>query len=66
MSKPADDQLFWGVKDLTAFWGRFIDDVFELFCGNYEQAEWYFKKLNDLFPGEVKFTWEQTEKGRYF
>ena len=37
--KPADDQLFWGVKDLTAFWGIFIDDVFELFSGNYEQAQ---------------------------
>ena len=24
--------------------------------GNYAQAEWYFNKLNGLYPEQVKFT----------
>ena len=63
MSKPVSDQVFYSVQDLTAFWGRFIDDVFNLFRGNYTQAEWYFQKLNDIFSGEVIFKWEHSLEG---
>ena len=63
LSKPKQDPVFWSVKDLTAFWGRFIDDVFSLFRGNREQAEWYFQKLSSLYPGQVNFTWEFSETG---
>ena len=66
MSKPVSDKAFYSVRDLTAFWGRFIDDVFNLFTGNYEQAEWYFNKLNDIFPGQVNFTWEHSYEGGIF
>ena len=64
LSKTADDSVFWSVKDLTHFWGRFIDDVLNFFKGNQSQAEWYFKKLNALYPGQVNFKWEcSNEKG---
>ena len=66
LSKPKQDPVFWSVKDLTAFWGRFIDDVFSLFRGNREQAEWYFQKLNSLYPGQVNFKWEFSETGAIF
>ena len=66
MSKPVDNQMFNSVKDLTAYWGRFIDKVFNLFRGNYAQAEWYFDKLNGLYPGQVKFTWDYSCEGRIF
>lgn len=66
ISKPKDDEIFNSVKDLTSFWGRYIDDVFNLFRGNYKQAEWYFNKLNDLYPGIVKFTWEHSGEGGIF
>ena len=58
MSRPADDSIFWGVKDLTLYWGRFIDDVLNFFQGCEKQAEWYFEKLNALYPGQVHFKWE--------
>jgi hypothetical protein len=45
MSKPINDEIFNSVKDLTDYWGRFIDDMFDLFRGNYTQAKWYFDKL---------------------
>ena len=66
MSKPVDNHMFNSVKDLTAYWGRFIDDVFNLFRGNYTQAEWYFNKLNGLYPGQVKFTWDYSREGGIF
>ena len=66
MSKAKDDKIFNSVKDLTAYWGRFIDDVFNLFRGNYEQAKWYFNKLNDLYPGIVTFTWDYSREGGIF
>jgi hypothetical protein len=66
LSKPSSDPIFWSDKDFTAFWGRFIDDVFNLFRGNEEQANWYFNKLNSLFPGQVYFKWEFSEKGIIF
>jgi hypothetical protein len=55
LSKPIDDPVFYSVQDLTRFWGRFIDDVFNLFGGNY-----------DLFPGQVKFSWEFSRDGGIF
>ena len=66
MSKPIDDEIFNSVKDLTDYWGRFIDDVFDLFRGNYTQAKWYFDKLNSLYPGLVKFTWDYSREGAIF
>ena len=66
MKKPVSDKVFYSVQDLTAFWGRFIDDVFNLFRGNYTQAEWYFQKLNDIFPGQVIFKWEHSLEGGIF
>ena len=55
MKKPVSDKVFYSVQDLTAFWG--------LFRGNYTQAEWYFQKLNDIFPGQVIFKWEHSLEG---
>ena len=66
LSKPIDDPVFYSVQDLTRFWGRFIDDVLTLFGGNYDQAKWYFSKLNDLFPGQVNFSWEFSRDGGIF
>ena len=66
MKKTVSDKVFYSVQDLTAFWGRFIDDVFNLFRGNYTQAEWYFQKLNDIFPGQVIFKWEHSLDGGIF
>ena len=47
-----------GIKDLTLYWRRFIDDVLNFFQGCEKQAERYFEKLNALYPGQVHFTWE--------
>ena len=66
MSKPVNDKIFSSVSDLTDYWGRFIDDVFDLFRVNYSQAKWYFDKLNSLNPGKVKFTWEYSREGAIF
>ena len=66
LSKNKNDPVFWSVADMTRFWGRFIDDVFSMFSGHYEQAEWYFNKLNSLFPGEVHFKWEFSREGGIF
>ena len=37
-----------------------------LYRGNYTQAEWYFQKLNDIFPGQVIFKWEHSLEGGIF
>ena len=66
MSKPVDNPMFNSVEYLIAYWGRFIDDVFYLFRGNYAQAEWYFYKLNGLYPGQVTFTWDYGREGGIF
>jgi hypothetical protein len=58
LSRSADDSIFWGIQDLTLYWGRFIDDVLNFFQGCEKQAEWYFDKLNAFYPGQVHFTWE--------
>ena len=37
-----------------------------MFRGNYEQSEWYFQKLNSLYPGQVHFKWEYSREGGIF
>ena len=66
MSKSIEDPLFYSTKDLTKYWGRFIDDVFGMFNGNMKQAEWYFDKLNNLHPGQVHFKWDWSREGGIF
>ena len=58
LSISADDSIFWGIKDLTLYWGRFIDDVLNFFQSCEKQSERYFEKLNALYPGQLHFTWE--------
>jgi hypothetical protein len=53
MSKSIEDPLFYSTKDLTKYWGDFIDDVFGMFNGNMKQAELYFDKLNNLHQGHL-------------
>ena len=31
-----------------------------------EQANWYFEKLNSLYPGQVQFTWDWSREGAIF
>ena len=64
--KSADDPMFWSIKDSTALWRSFTDDVLNLFRENEKQAEWYFGKLNSLYPGQVNFNWEFSKEGGIF
>ena len=50
LSKPIDDP----VQDLSRFWGRFSNNV----CNLYLLVTWFYSKLNELFPGQVKCVWE--------
>ena len=50
---------------MTEDWSRFIDDVKVLFRGDKNMADWYFKKLNNMYP-EVQFKWEFSTESAIF
>ena len=66
LSKPADDPIFWSVRDFVYWFKRFIDDVFCLFSGDEKQAEWFMNLFNNVCPGVVKFTHEFSEVSTIF
>ena len=65
MSKPIDHPVFSSIKDMSEDWSRFIDDVLCLFRGNIQMAEWFFDKLNSLYP-KVQFKWEFSKESAIF
>ena len=49
------------------FWfKRFIDDIFCLFSGDEEKANWFMNIFNQICPGVVKFTHEFSETSAIF
>ena len=40
--------------------------MFNLFRGDYKQADGYFIKLNDIFHDQLNFKWEQSFEGGIF
>ena len=44
--------------DKLLLWKRFIDDVWSLFRGSYDEAKMFVNWLNSLLPGVIKFTFE--------
>ena len=53
-------------KKLKSKWLRYIDDFFSLFQGDSEKADWFVEKLNSLFPGRLRFTFEHEEVSLVF
>ena len=51
-----------GVRELMDIWGRYIDDIFSLFYGDEEKCREVFSLLNNLYPGQIKVTWEFSKK----
>jgi hypothetical protein len=66
MNKDKNDCVFWSVKDMFLEWLRYIDDCFTLFQGDKQKADWFVEQLNNLFPGELQFTFEYEEKSLVF
>ena len=64
-SRPSDDPVFYSITDMTEDWSRFIDDVKVLFRGDKNMADWYFKKLNNMYP-DVQFKWEFSTESAIF
>ena len=58
LSKPANDPVFWSVRDMVFWFKRFIDDIFCLFSWDEEKANWFMNIFNQICPGVVKFTHE--------
>ena len=58
LSRPAEDSIFWSVRDIVIWYKRFIDDILALMKGDDNKAKWFLQRLNQICPGLLRFTFE--------